>query len=288
MASILGGITSSHIPAVGNAIAEGKTQEPYWKRFFDGYEPAKAWLDAVKPDVLIVVYNDHGLNFFLDKVPTFALGCADVYENADEGWGLKPVAPFTGDAEFSWHLAESLVEQEFDICTCQEMKVDHGFVNPIRALYGNREEGSGDSWPIKTIPLAVNTVQHPVPSAARCLKLGQALGKAIESYPEDLRVVILGTGGMSHQLQGERAGLINVDFDLECMERIISEPEWMTQFSNAEIMAQAGTEGIETIMWLVMRGALADDAKLIHKHYHVPISNTGAGVLVLENERLSY
>ena len=278
MAKLVGGVTSSHIPAVGNAIANGLTQEPYWKRFFDGYEPAKAWLKKANPDLIIVVYNDHGLNFFLDKVPTFALGCADIYENSDEGWGLKPVAPFQGDVQFSWHIAESLVEQEFDICTCQEMLVDHGFVNPIRALYGTLEK-----WPIKAIPLAVNTVQHPVPSAARCLKLGRALGKAIASYPEDMKVVIFGTGGLSHQLQGERAGLIDVDFDLECIEKIATEPEWMTQFSNSEIMARAGTEGIETIMWLVMRGALQDDAKVIHKHYHAPISNTGAGVLVLEN-----
>ncbi|MCP5145566.1 MAG: protocatechuate 3,4-dioxygenase [Gammaproteobacteria bacterium] len=278
MARILGGVTSSHIPAVGNAIANNLTQEHYWKRFFDGYGPAQEWLQKVKPDIVIVVYNDHGLNFFLDKVPTFALGCADMYHNADEGWGLKPVAPFQGDAEFSWHLAESLVEQEFDICTCQEMLVDHGFVNPIRALYGTHEK-----WPVKAIPLAVNTVQHPVPTAARCLKLGRALRKAIESYPEDLKVVIFGTGGLSHQLQGERAGLINIEFDLECVEKIAHEPEWMTKFTNAEIMELAGTEGIETIMWLVMRGALQDDAKLIHKHYHAPISNTGAGVLVMEN-----
>lgn len=280
MAKIIGGVTSSHIPAVGNAIEDGVTQEPYWKRFFDGYGPAKDWLKRTDPDLVIVVYNDHGLNFFLDKIPTFALGCADIYENADEGWGLKPVVPFKGDVQLSWHIAESLIEQEFDICTCQEMKVDHGFVNPLRALYGTPKE----KWPIKAIPLAVNTVQHPVPSAARCLKLGRALGKAIESYPEDMKVVIFGTGGLSHQLQGERAGFIDVDFDLECMEKIATEPEWMTQFSNSEIMKRAGTEGIETIMWLVMRGALQDDAKVIHKHYHAPISNTGAGVLVLENQ----
>ena len=158
------------------------------------------------------------------------------------------------------------------------MLVDHGFVNPIRALYG-----TCDVWPVKAIPLAVNTVQHPVPTAARCLKLGHALGKAIESYPEDIKVVIFGTGGLSHQLQGERAGLIDVDFDIECIEKIATEPEWMTQFSNSQIMARAGTEGIETIMWLVMRGALQDNARIVHKHYHAPISNTGAGVLVLEN-----
>jgi len=278
MAKLIGGITCSHIPAVGNAIANNLQQEPYWKRFFDGYIPAQKWLEEVKADIVIVVYNDHGLNFFLDKQPTFALGCADKYYNEDEGWGLKPVAPFDGDAQFSWHLAESLVEQEFDICTCQEMLVDHGFVNPIRALYGTHEK-----WPVKAIPLAVNTVQHPVPSAKRCLALGRALGKAIESYPEDLRVVVFGTGGMSHQLQGERAGLINVEFDLETIDQVAKDPEWMTKFSNTEIMEKAGTEGIETIMWLVMRGALSKDAKVIHKHYHAPISNTGSGVLVMEN-----
>tara|TARA_Y100001934_G_C12242543_1_gene721053 strand:- start:60 stop:908 length:849 start_codon:yes stop_codon:yes gene_type:complete len=279
MAKIIGGVTSSHIPAVGNAISQGLTQDPYWKRFFDGYGPAREWLQQAKPDIVIIVYNDHGLNFFLDKVPTFALGCADKYENADEGWGMNHItAPFTGNAAFSWHLAESLVEQEFDICMCQEMKVDHGFVNPMRALYGDLDE-----WPVQAIPLAVNTVQHPVPTAARCLKLGHALGKAIESYPEDLRVVIFGTGGMSHQLQGERAGIIDVDFDLECMDKIATDPEWMTQFSNSEIMERSGTEGIETIMWLVMRGALKDNANVIHKHYHAPISNTGAGCMVLDN-----
>ena len=178
----------------------------------------------------------------------------------------------------SWHIAESLVEQEFDITMCQEMKVDHGFVNPIRALYGTHEK-----WPVKAIPLAVNTVQHPVPTAERCYKLGHALRRAVESYPEDMDIVIFGTGGMSHQLQGERAGLIDVEFDLECMEKIIHDPEWFTRFSNAELMERAGTEGIETIMWMVMRGALQPDVKTIHKHYHAPISNTGAGVMVLEN-----
>lgn len=278
MAKIIGGITSSHIPAVGNALTQRKTQEPYWKRFFDGYQPAQAWLREKRPDVAIVVYNDHGLNFFLDKIPTFALGCADRYLNDDEGWALQAVAPFKGDAQLSWHIAESLVGQEFDICTCQEMKVDHGFVNPMRVLFGD-----ADAWPVTAIPLAVNTVQHPVPTAMRCYKLGQALRRAVESYPEELDVVVFGTGGMSHQLQGERAGLIDVEFDLECMDKIANDPLWMTRFSNAEIMRRAGTEGIETIMWLVMRGALQSNVKVVHKHYHAPISNTGAGVLVLEN-----
>ncbi|MBQ0756908.1 MAG: protocatechuate 3,4-dioxygenase [Amphritea sp.] len=276
MAKIIGGVTTSHIPAVGNAISDGLTQDHYWKRFFDGYQPVKDWLADKKPDVIIVVYNDHGLNFFLDKVPTFAIGCADEYQNADEGWGLKPTSPFAGDAEFSWHLAESLINQEFDMCTCQEMLVDHGFVNPMRVLFGDHE-----IWPVKTVPLVVNTVQHPLPSAERCYKLGQALKTAIESYPEDLNVVIAGTGGMSHQLQGERAGIIDVDYDLATMESIINDPSWFYKQSNAEIIEKAGTEGIETIMWLVMRGALSPNVNVLHKHYHAPISNTGAGVLLL-------
>ena len=278
MAEIVGGVTTSHIPAIGNAMASGLQQEPYWKRFFDGYEPVKSWLDRVDPDVAIVVYNDHGLNFFLDQVPTFAMGAAERYENADEGWGLKTLSAFEGDAAFSWHLIESLIAQEFDICMCQEMLVDHGLVVPMSLMWGDRPE-----WPVRVIPLVVNTVQHPLASAKRCLALGRALRRAIESYPEDLRVVVFGTGGMSHQLQGERAGIIDMDFDLECMRQIINDPEWLTRFSNAEIMKIAGTEGIEIIMWLVMRGALHANVKVVHKHYHAPISNTGAGVLVLEN-----
>ena len=280
MARIIGGITSSHIPAVGNAIANGLTQEPYWKRFFDGYKPAQAWLEQHKPDIAIVVYNDHGLNFFLDKVPTFALGCADRYDNADEGWALKPVAPFQGNTPFSWHIAEKLVDQEFDICTCQEMKVDHGFVNPIRALWGTHEV-----WPITTIPLAVNTVQHPVPSALRCFKLGQALRNAVESYEEDLKVVVLGTGGMSHQLQGERAGLINREFDTRFLDNLSRDPEALTRISHLEYLRETGSEGIEMVMWLIMRGALDDSVKERYRFYHVPASNTALGHIILENTR---
>jgi protocatechuate 4,5-dioxygenase beta chain len=278
MARIVGGVTTSHIPAIGNAMTDHLEHTPYWKRFFDGYEPVKEWLANVDPDVAIVVYNDHGLNFFLNQMPTFALGCADRYENADEGWGLQTLASFEGDAAFSWHLAESLIGQDFDLATCQEMLVDHGFIVPMALMWRHLPQ-----WPVKGIPLAVNTVQHPLPSARRCYLLGKALGKAIESYPEDLKVVIFGTGGMSHQLQGERAGLINVDYDLKCMESVIENPDWLASQSTTEIIEKAGTEGVEVIMWLVMRGALAPDVRLVHKHYHVPISNTGAGVLVLEN-----
>jgi len=279
MAKVIGGITTSHIPAVGNALADpAKRNDPYWKRFFDGYDPVREWLSDVKPDVAIVVYNDHGLNFFLDTIPTLAIGCAHEYKNADEGWALPQLETFPGDAQLSWHIVESLIGQEFDPTMCQEMLVDHGFVVPMHLMWGHLA-----GWPVKAIPLAINTVQHPLPTGRRLFNLGKALRAAIESYPEDLKVVVLGTGGMSHQLQGERAGLINVDFDLACMDAVINDPEWLASKSNSELIEQAGTEGVEIIMWLTMRGALHANVNVVQKHYHAPISNTGAGVLVLEN-----
>lgn len=278
MARIVGGVTTSHIPAIGNAMSQKLESTPYWKRFFAGYEPVKEWLADVDPDIAIVIYNDHGLNFFLNNVPTFALGCADRYENADEGWALPTLTSFDGYAPLSWHLAESMLRQDFDLATCQEMLVDHGFMVPMALMWRHLAQ-----WPVKAIPFAVNTVQHPIPTARRCYMLGRALRNAIESYPEDLKVVIFGTGGMSHQLQGERAGHIDVEYDLQCMESVVNDPDWLAAQSTSEIIERAGTEGVEIIMWLVMRGALHANVNLVHKHYHVPISNTGAGVLVLEN-----
>jgi protocatechuate 4,5-dioxygenase beta chain len=171
-----------------------------------------------------------------------------------------------------------MISQNFDLATCQEMLVDHGFIVPMALMWRHLPE-----WPVRGIPFAVNTVQHPIPSAQRCYALGQALRRAIESYPEDLKVVIFGTGGMSHQLQGERAGHIDVDYDLQCMESVINDPQWLASQDTSDIIERAGTEGVEIIMWLVMRGALQENVNLVHKHYHVPVSNTGAGVLVLEN-----
>jgi protocatechuate 4,5-dioxygenase beta chain len=277
MARIIGGITTSHIPAIGGAIANGLQQEAYWKPFFDGYPPVHEWLDKVQPDVAVVIYNDHGLNFFLDKLPTFAIGAAAEYQNADEGWGLKPLSPFAGDADLSWHVIESLVNDEFDITTCQEMLVDHGFTVPMSLLWGRKEK-----IPVKAIPVCINTVQHPLPSPARCYKLGQALGKAIRSYDSDKKIVVIGTGGMSHQLDGERAGFINKEFDLMCMEKIVSDPEALTRYSIRDIIENAGAQGAELILWLTMRGALGDKVSQIHSNYHIPISNTAAGLLLLE------
>ncbi|KAA0684504.1 class III extradiol dioxygenase family protein [Azospirillum brasilense] len=278
MARIVGGVTTSHIPAIGNAIANELFEDPYWKPFFDGYPKAREWLAEVKPDVAIVVYNDHGLNFFLDKMPTFSIGAAFEYQNKDEGWGLKPLPPYPGDPELSWHIIESLVNDEFDICSCQEMAVDHGFTVPMALLWPDQTQR-----PVRTIPVAVNTVQHPLPTPARCLKLGEAIGRAVASYPKDLKVVVLGTGGLSHQLDGERAGFINKDFDLMCLEKIVDEPEALAKYSIHDLVRLAGAQGAELILWLIMRGALGRKVSKVHSNYHIPISNTGAGLLVLES-----
>jgi len=278
MAKIVGGICTSHIPAIGNAIANELFEDPYWKPFFDGYPPVRDWLDEVKPDVAVVVYNDHGLNFFLDKMPTFAIGAAPEYKNDDEGWGIPTIPPFPGDPKLSWHIINSLHNEEFDLCTCQEMLVDHGFTVPMSLLWPER----GDDQ-IKTIPFAVNTVQHPVASPKRCLAIGEALGRAIESYPEDTKVVILGTGGLSHQLDGERAGHINKEFDLECMEKIVTDPYHYQDMSIHELVKLAGAQGSEFILWLIMRAAMKTTPKVIHQNYHIPISNTGAGLICLDS-----
>ncbi|MCF8468900.1 MAG: hypothetical protein K9G33_15985 [Sneathiella sp.] len=280
MARLIGGIGSSHIPAIGNAIEKNAQSEPYWKPFFDGYKPVWKWLEKKKPDVAILVYNDHGLNFFLDKMPTFAMGAAPEYQNADEGWGLKPIDPIPGHPKMSWHLIDALVEDEFDLTICQEMLVDHGFTVPVSLMWPEPELRKH----IKVIPLCVNVVQSPFPTARRCLKLGKAIGRAVASYEENLDVVILGTGGLSHQLDGARAGFINRDFDLEFLDKLKDEPEWLLQYSNYELAELTGTQGVEMIMWLIMRGALGKNVTEISRNYHIPISNTAAGVILFEKD----
>lgn len=279
MATIVGGVSTSHIPAIGIAMAKKLQNDPYWKPFFDGYIPVREWLAEIKPDVVVVVYNDHGLNFFLDQVPTFAIGAAHSYDNEDEGWGLPTMPPVPGDPELSWHLIETLMGDSFDLTMCQEMKVDHGLVIPLQLMWPDVVD-----WPVKVVPVSVNTVQHPIPTAQRCFDMGKSIRKAVESYGEDKKVVIFGTGGMSHQLQGERAGFINKRFDLEFMEKFVSDPEDLAKMTNTELVEQAGSEGVELIMWLTMRAALGDKVKCLHSNYQAPISNTGSGVMLLEPE----
>jgi protocatechuate 4,5-dioxygenase, beta chain len=279
MARIIGGVGVTHVPAIGNAIAKGLQQEPYWKPFFDGFPRVHDWLAQTRPDVAVVFYNDHGLAFFLATMPTFAVGTAGEYRNADEGWGLPILRPFPGDAALSWHIVEQLMADEFDITICQEMLVDHAFTVPLALLWPG-----ADNRPVRTIPIAINTVQHPLPSPARCFKLGQAIGRAIENYEHDLNVLVLGTGGLSHQLDGTRAGFINKDFDLYCMEKLVADPAALTGCSIHEIIAKAGTQGVELLNWIAMRGALTGRVSKIDGNYHVPISNTASALLALEND----
>jgi protocatechuate 4,5-dioxygenase beta chain len=276
MATLVGGITTSHVPAIGRAIAKNLQDDPYWKPFFDGYGPVHRWLEAeARPDVVVVVYNDHGLNFFLDKMPTFAVGAAAEYRNADEGWGIPQVPPFTGELDLSWQLIESLVAEGFDLTTCQEMVVDHAFTLPMALLWPNQ------AWPVKVVPVCINTVQLPLPSAARCYALGEAIGRAVRSWASGQRVLVLGTGGLSHQLDGQRAGFINKDFDLQFMESLVHDPRWATQFSIHELVEKAGTQGVELLMWLSTRAALGEKVRRVHQNYHIPISNTASGLMVM-------
>jgi protocatechuate 4,5-dioxygenase beta chain len=277
MATIVGSIGCTHVPAIGRAIANNLQQDPYWKPFFDGFPPARDWLAKVKPDIAVVIYNDHGLNFFLDKLPTFAVGAAPEYRNADEGWGIPTLPPYKGDQDLSWHLIESLVGEEFDLTTCQEMVVDHAFTLPLELLWPGQHP-----CPVRTVPVCVNTVQHPLPTPARCFKLGQAIGRAIESWDADARVVVIGTGGLSHQLDGERAGFINKKFDLMFMEKLIADPLWVARYTIMDLVELTGTQGVELLNWLAARGALLGEVQKVHSNYHIPISNTASGLMVME------
>ncbi|MDP3085819.1 MAG: class III extradiol dioxygenase family protein [Rubrivivax sp.] len=276
MAQIVGALTSSHVPAIGRAIAKNLQQDPYWKPFFDGWAPVHRWLAERRPDVAVIFYNDHGLNFFLDKLPTFAVGAAPQYRNEDEGWGIPQVPVFEGDLDLSWHLIESLVADEFDITSCQEMVVDHAITNPLQLMYPDQ------AWGVRIVPVCINTVQFPLPTARRCYALGEAVGRAIRSWDSDARVVVLGTGGLSHQLDGQRAGFINKDFDLAFLESLEHDPRWATQYSIHELVEKAGTQGVELLMWLAARAALGDGVKTMHRNYHIPISNTASGLMLLE------
>jgi len=278
VAEIVGGVGTSHIPAVGAAVDKGKTGDAYWKPYFDKLPPAREWIAAVDPDVCIVVYNDHANAFSLELIPTFALGMADRFEIADEGFGPRPVPVVEGHSDLAWHLGESLILDEFDMTLVNEMKVDHGLTVPLSVMFGEP-----DAWPCKVIPLAVNVVQYPPPTGNRCYRLGQAIRRAVESYEGNERVVIFGTGGLSHQLQAERAGLINAEWDYEFLDQLVADPEAVTKISHLEYMRDAGSEGIELVMWLIMRGAMSPTVREVYRATHVPTSNTHNGLLILEN-----
>ena len=280
MAEVVAGIGTSHVPAVGAAIDSGKQAEPYWAPYFAKIEPARSWMAKARPDVCVVVYNDHASAFSLQLVPTFALGVAASFPPADEGYGPRPVPEVPGHPELAWHLAESLILDEFDIAIANEMPVDHGCTVPLSVLYGQPE-----TWPCRVVPLCVNVIQYPPPTGHRCWQLGKALRRAIEAYPGDERVAVLGTGGMSHQLQGERAGLVNLDFDRDFIDCLIDDPARQAAMDHTTYIREAGSEGVELVMWLVMRGALDDYVREAYRMHHVPTSNTSNGLLILENAR---
>ena len=279
MARIVAGVATSHVPAIGAAIDNKRTAEEYWQPLFKGYERSKQWIADVKPDVVILVYNDHASAFSLEVIPTFALGCADEFPPADEGWGPRPVPTVQGHPELAWHIAQSVILDEFDLTIVNQMTVDHGLTVPMSLLFGEV-----DTWPVKVIPLAVNVVQYPPPTGNRCYNLGKAIRRAVESFPEDLKVVVFGTGGMSHQLQGPRAGLINKEFDNRFLDNLTRDPVGLTKLQHVEYMREAGSEGVEMVMWLIMRGALEEQVEEVYRFYHVPASNTAVGHIILENE----
>jgi len=279
MAKVTGGITTSHVPAIGAAIDHGKTGEDYWKPLFKGFEYVKEWAKKTKPDVVILVFNDHATAFDQNFVPTFALGCADEYQPADEGWGPRQVPVVKGHPELAAHIAQSVIQDDFDLTVVNKMDVDHGLTVPMSLVFDQSED-----WPCQVVPLAVNVILYPPPSGKRCFNLGKALRNAIDSYPEDLNVQVWGTGGMSHQLQGPRAGFINSEFDNDFLDKFVDDPEALADMPHIKYLREAGAEGIELVMWMVMRGAMDKEVDLKHRFYHVPASNTAVGHLVMENK----
>ena len=284
MAHISASVYTSHVPAIGATIDMGKTAEPYWQPLFKGYEFSKQWMKDNQPDVIFLVYNDHATAFSLDMIPTFAIGTAAQYTPADEGWGPRPVPRVQGHPELASHIAQSVIQQDFDLTIVNKMDVDHGLTVPLSLMCGQPE-----AWPCPVIPFAVNVVQYPVPSGQRCFNLGKAIAKAVKSFDADLNIQIWGTGGMSHQLQGPRAGLINKDFDNAFLDQLIADPAALAQKPHIDYVREAGSEGIELVMWLIARGAMSDvnegkaRTKVAHRFYHVPASNTAVGHLILEN-----
>ncbi|MFT4265842.1 MAG: class III extradiol dioxygenase subunit beta [Xenophilus sp.] len=287
MARITASVYTSHVPAIGAAMDLGKTQEDYWKPLFAGYDFSKQWMKDHKPDVVFLVFNDHATAFSLEMIPTFAIGTAAEYQPADEGWGPRPVPKVVGHPDLASHIAQSVIQQDFDLTIVNRMDVDHGLTVPLSLMCGEKDPKEG-AWPCPVIPFAVNVVQYPVPSGQRCFNLGRAIRKAVESYDEDLNVHIWGTGGMSHQLQGARAGLINAEWDNRFLDRLIDEPAELAKVPHIEYVREAGSEGIELVMWLIARGAMADvngegpPPKVAHRFFHVPASNTAVGHLILE------
>jgi protocatechuate 4,5-dioxygenase, beta chain len=277
MARITAGVTTSHVPAIGAALDNGRSDDAYWRPVFAGYDWAKKWIAEENPDVVILVYNDHASAFSLELIPTFAIGCAERFEIADEGFGPRPVPPVIGHPDLAWHLAQELILDEFDITIVNKLDVDHGLTVPLSLMFGQPE-----AWPVRVVPIPVNVVQYPPPTGNRCYALGEAIRRAVSAFGEDLNVQIWGTGGMSHQLQGPRAGLINREFDTAYLDNLTADPQLLRKMEHLEYVREAGSEAIELVMWLIMRGALGEEVEELHRFYHVPASNTALGHIVMK------
>lgn len=278
MARIIGAIASSHTPTIGFALDHDKGDDPVWAPIFKAYEPIRAWLAEKRPDVLVLTYNDHVTSFFFDHYSAFALGIGETYPVADEGGGPRALPPVRGHAALAHHIGFSLVADEFDMSFFQDKALDHGVLSPLSMLLPRSPD-----WALPVVPLQIGVLQFPVPSARRCYKLGQALRRAIESYPEDLKVAIVATGGLSHQVHGERCGFNNTPWDLQFLELMEKDPERLADMTQAEYATLGGWEGAEVIMWLVMRGALSASVRKVHQTYYLP-SMTGIATAIYENE----
>lgn len=278
MAKIIGGLAVSHTPTIGFAVDHNKQEESAWAPIFEGFAPMQEWLEEKKPDVLVYIFNDHVTSFFFDHYSAFTLGIDDHYEVADEGGGPRDLPPVKGHAALSQHIGASLMADEFDMSFFQDKPLDHGLFSPLSALLPH-----DGGWPTQIVPLQIGVLQFPIPTARRCYKLGQALRRAIESFPEDLNVAIVATGGVSHQVHGERCGFNNPDWDEQFVDMIVNDPQRLTEMTLAEFATLGGMEGAEVIMWLVMRGALSANVKKTHQAYYLP-SMTGIATLILENQ----
>ena len=276
MAHIIGGLAASHTPTIGFAYDRNKRDDPVWRPIFENFAPLADWLAARRPDVMVLVYNDHISSFFFDHYSAFALGVGSRWPVADEGAGPRDLPPVDGHPALASHIARSLVADEFDMAFFQDKALDHGCFSPLSMLCPHKP-----AWPVKLIPLQMGVLQFPVPSARRFYKLGGALRRAIESYPEDLDVVIVATGGLSHQVSGERAGFNNVEWDSRFLDLFEHDPERLAEMTLAEYATLGGMEGSEVIMWLTMRGALSANVVRKHRSYYLP-SMAGIATAIYE------
>ena len=277
MARIIGGVACSHTPTIGFAHDKATGDDPVWGPIIDAFKPVKGWLEEQKPDVAIVVYNDHVTSFFFDHYSAFVLGVGERFEVADEGGGPRDLPGLQGHPALAAHIGASLTADEFDLSFFQDRPLDHGCFSPLSVLCEHE-----DGWPFPVVPLQVGVLQTPGPSARRCWKLGQALRRAVESFPQDLRVAVIATGGLSHQVHGERAGFNNTEWDARFLDLIVNDPVRLTEMTVAELATLGGYESAEVVMWLVMRGALSANVTPRHQAYSLP-SMTGIATLVFEN-----